>query len=543
MKKTLLLAMSVLVFSFTSAFSHAQTFSVLYNFGAQANDPYMPGDPGLLAQGQDGNLHGSATSGGASTAGAAYVVTPAGSFTRIYDFLYGTGGYPYSGLTLGTDGNYYGSTFNTSAIFRLTPQGGYTAIASPVAGTQGQNPQAPPIQGTDGNFYGTITSGGANNDGTIYKITPSGTFSVLYTCAASDCSGPYAPLAQGTDGNFYGTSQYGGTNGSGSIFKITPAGKLTVLHSFNGTDGSDPVAPLLVGKDHNLYGTTHNGGTFTYYGTIFKITPAGVFSVLHNMNGSTDGAYLDAGLVQATDGNFYGLGVNGGSVNGYGSLFKITPAGVFTALYNFDISTGAYPRTTLLQHTNGLLYGTTQSGGSGSLASCSPGSCGVIYSVNIGAAPFVTFAGAAVAKVGKTVEILGQGFTGTTSVSFGTAAASYTVVSDNYLTATVPNGATTAVVSVKTAGGRLTSNRVFRVTPQVTSFSPSSGPVGTVVTITGVSLTKATRVTFGGIAATAYTVNSDTQITATAPTGALTGKIAVTTAGGAAASAASFTVN
>jgi hypothetical protein len=146
-------------------------------------------------------------------------------------------------------------------------------------------------------------------------------------------------------------------------------------------------------------------------------------------------------------------------------------------------------------------------------------------------------------NVGKTVEILGQGFTGTTAVSFnGTAAASFTVVSSTYLTAIVPGGAKTGSVTVVTPGGTLTSNKAFRVTPQITSFSPTSGPVTTVVTIMGASLTQTTAVTFGGVKATTFTVNSDTQVTATVPSGAKTGRIGITTAGGTASSSGTFTV-
>jgi len=145
-------------------------------------------------------------------------------------------------------------------------------------------------------------------------------------------------------------------------------------------------------------------------------------------------------------------------------------------------------------------------------------------------------------KVGKTVEMIGQGFTGTTSVSFNGTAATFTVSSDTYLTAVVPAGAKTGTVTVVTPGAILKSNRRFLVTPAILSFSPPSGQVGTPVTITGTSFTGATKVTFGGVKATAFTVDTDSQITATVPTGAVTGKIQVTTAGGTATSATTFTV-
>jgi hypothetical protein len=204
-----------------------------------------------------------------------------------------------------------------------------------------------------------------------------------------------------------------------------------------------------------------------------------------------------------------------------------------TILYSFcavsGCTDGFLPETPLVQHTNGKFYGNTIGNG------------GVFYSLDVGLAPFaglVTWSG----KVGKAVEVLGQGFTGTTVVSFNGVHATFAVVSDTYLTATVPTGALTGTVTVTTPTGALKSNRKFLVTPQLKSFAPASGIVGASVTITGVSLTQATKVTIGGKAAT-FTANSDTQITATIPAGAKTGqKIIITTPGGSVTSATTLTV-
>ena len=203
-------------------------------------------------------------------------------------------------------------------------------------------------------------------------------------------------------------------------------------------------------------------------------------------------------------------------------------------LKNFDSTDGSTPRDTLIQHTNGRFYGETLSGGREGW--------GVFYSLEANLRPFVSllpYAG----KVGKTIGFLGQGFTGATTVSFNGTAASPVVKSSSYLTATVPAGATSGFVTVAASAGTLTSNKKFLVTPQVTGFTPSSGTAGTVVTITGVSLTQATRVSFGGVAAATVTVRSDTQVTATVPSSANTGKISVTTSGGTATSSTNFTVN
>ena len=550
MHKQLLLTLATMILlgaSLTAA--HAQTFSVVYNFGSQAFDPIEPYAPGIIAQGRDGNLYSSAQGG--AGAGAAYKVTPAGTLSVLYDFgtLITDGATPYSGLTLGTDGNFYGTTNQGASgygtVFKLTPTGALTTLYAFTEGTDGDSPYAPPIEGNDGNFYGT-SDADQGIFGSIYKVTPTGTFTVLHTCDITDCFELQAPLILGTDGSFYGTSTYGGTNEEGSIFKITSAGRFTVLYSFDTTHGASPIGPLVQGTDGNFYGTTAGGSTG--YGEVFRITPTGKLTVLHVMNFTTDGANPYAGLVQATDGNFYGVNPNGGTgsgsdcSSGCGTIFKVTKSGVFSVVYNFDQTTGQLPYTTMMQHTNGILYGTTELGGTGNAdSSCGVGSCGVLYSLNIGAAKFASLV-TTTAKVGKTIEILGQGFTGTTGVSFNGTAATYKVSSGTYLTATVPTGATTGSVTVTTPGGTLKSSKTFQVTPQITSFSPPSGVVGTPVVITGVSLTQTTKVTFGGIAATSVTVNSDTQVTATVPTGAKTGKIVITTPGGTATSATNFTV-
>ena len=146
------------------------------------------------------------------------------------------------------------------------------------------------VQGVDGNFYGTTAVDGANGHGTVFKITPAGTLTTIYSfCAQSNCADgiyPYAGLAQDSKGNFYGTTSAGGANGDGSVFTITAAGALTTLHSFDSTDGATPYAGLLLAGDGNFYGTTGAGGA-NNYGTIFNITPSGTLTTLHSFD-STD---------------------------------------------------------------------------------------------------------------------------------------------------------------------------------------------------------------------------------------------------------------
>ena len=238
---------------------------------------------------------------------------------------------------------------------------------------------------------------------------------------ATDGYEPNLPT-EGTDGNFYGTTFYGGANNLGVVYKITPAGKITLLHTFTGSDGQYPAGVLVQGTDGNFYGTTYEGGAAGANGTVFKITPAGVFTLLHSFIFSS--SYLDAqlplaGLTLGTDGNFYGTTAFGGKEND-GAMFKITPAGKETVLYNFCDPTcnGFDPRTPLVLHTNGKFYGNTSGNSLGG---------SVFYSFDVGFKPLVNLVTWS-AQVGKTVEILGQGFKGTTAVSFDGIAVSFFVI-------------------------------------------------------------------------------------------------------------------
>jgi uncharacterized repeat protein (TIGR03803 family) len=211
------------------------------------------------------------------------------------------------------------------------------------------------------------------------------------------------------------------------------------------------------GNDGNFYGSTFNGGT-NGSGVIFQLKPNSRLKVIHNFEGTGGGFYPVTGLVQASDGNFYGTTHNGGPVDA-GTIFRVTPQGHYTVLHKFDGTDGRFPMVTLTQHTNGILYGDTRQGGS--VSSCG-GNCGTFYSLDLGLPPFVGLAPSA-GKVRTEIKFLGQGFTGTTAVSFNGVAANFNVISDTFLTAAVPSGATTGFVTVTTPGGTLKSNREFRV--------------------------------------------------------------------------------
>jgi uncharacterized repeat protein (TIGR03803 family) len=528
--------------------AQAQTYTPLYSYGTQTGDPRNPVPNGLMAQGRDGNLYTTTSMGGATSGGAAFNITTSGSITKLFDFASNEAA--IGGLTLGFDGNFYGTTSgggtsNVGTVFKLTPAGQRTTLWNFTSFNDGANPSYAPLQGQDGNFYGVNPDDRTGDYGLIYKITSKGALTVRGDFAATNGNNPNLPV-QGMDGNFYGTTRFGGINGAGCtigcgvVYKMASSGKITVLHSFAGypSDGSLPVGVLVQANDGTLYGTTYQGGA-NNQGIVFKITTGGAYTLLYSFNdvAGSDGIHPWTGLALGTDGNLYGT-AQGGKHNA-GVLFKITPSGTESVLHDFCSSSGCadgfFPQTPILQHTNGKFYGSVESGGSGGLNG------GVFYSLDMALQPFaglVTWQGAS----GKTVEILGQGFTGTSQVSFNGTSATFSVVSDTYLTATVPAAAATGFITVTTPSATLTSNRAFRVTPTVTSFNPTSGLVGAAITITGTGFTGATKVTFGGVNAPGFTVISGIQITATVPVGAKTGKIQVTTAAGVASSAASFTV-
>jgi uncharacterized repeat protein (TIGR03803 family) len=276
---------------------------------------------------------------------------------------------------------------------------------------------------------------------------------------------------QATNGNFYGTTFAGGANGYGTVFKITPSGTLTTLYSFCSQrgcpDGSYPGAALVQAPNGDFYGTTNGGGNSNSScnvgcGTVFKITPGGTLTTLYSFcsqSGCTDGSAPVAGLVQATDGNFYGTTYSGRSY-GYGTIFKITPSGTLTTLYSFCSQSGCrdgeFAEAALIQATNGNFYGTTLAGGT--LDS------GTIFSLSVGLGPFVETQPTS-GKVGAAVKILGTNLTGATGVTFNGTAAVFRVVSSSLITATVPTGASTGFVKVKAPSGTLKSNLQFRVKP------------------------------------------------------------------------------
>jgi len=323
----------VFLITVTVAQAHAQGFLTLVNFnGANGSNP----DPKALVKGPDGNLYGTTQNGGANSAGTIFRITPAGALTTLYEFC---------------------------------SQPGCADGSGPVAGL---------TLGSDGNFYGVASGGGASGVGAVYRITPQGSFTTLASFNASTGDFPFSSLTQARDGNFYGATSNGGNLaacsgfGCGSIFRVTPDGVLTNVHNFcsqaNCTDGAVAFDGLMLASNGNLYGGTWQGGV-NNGGTIYKFTTAGVFTTLYNF--CTLAACADGKnplwLTQGRDGQFYGTTFSGGA-HGAGSVFRITHLGVLTTIYSFcsqaNCVDGAQPRAglTLGVTTNGL-YGVTSMGG------------------------------------------------------------------------------------------------------------------------------------------------------------------------------------
>jgi uncharacterized repeat protein (TIGR03803 family) len=469
------LAVAAITFSLAVC-AKAQTFTNLAAFNG-TNGAYP--DYGSLIQATNGNYYGTAVQGGTNGDGVVFEVTPAGKLSDLYSFCAqnncADGAYPLSGLALGSDGNFYGTTNQggnnsySGTIFKMTIGGKLTTLYSfcPAGGncTDGQYPNGL-IQASNGNFYGTASNGGGNyNGGTIFEISSAGKFKKLYTfCSRTNCNDGYSPQSgpmQASNGNLYGAAYYGGSQSSGVVYEITTAGVFKVLYNFcsqaNCADGQYPFGGLIQGTNGNLYGTTENGGA-NGYGTVFEITSTNEFIVLHSFD-NTDGSYPVSALLQASDGNFYGTTYFGGGANAAGTIFEITSAGVFSSLYSVCLPSscnGYNPSYALAQATDGAFIGTTNSGGYDA--------DGNVFSYSTGLGPLVETVPVA-AKVGKRVIILGNGLTGSSSVTFNGTAATFTVVSATEITATVPTGATTGTVAVTTPTGILNSNPVFQVLP------------------------------------------------------------------------------
>jgi uncharacterized repeat protein (TIGR03803 family) len=353
--------------------------TTLYSFSDQPVDAHGRLPQAGLVQGSDGNFYGTTTRGGTGDNGTVFKITANGTLTTLYSFTGGEdGANPQAALVQGRDGSFYGTTGN-GRVFKISANGTFSLLYSFSVGADGHDPQGALVQGSDGNFYGTTFSGGASaayggtggGYGTVFKFSANGTLTTLYSFSGFGADGynPETGLVQGKDGNFYGTTS--GAQGSwqtylpsgGTVFKINANGALTTLHSFTGDASPNG---LVQGSDGNFYGTTYAGGEADE-GTVFQISAKGACTNLYSFFvGGAHGRKPLAALIQGRDGNFYGTTSGWDGAKGYGTVDKISTNGTVTTLYTFTGGAdGGTPTAALVQGSDGNFYGTTTYGGTG----------------------------------------------------------------------------------------------------------------------------------------------------------------------------------
>lgn len=528
------LLLIALLCSLASVAASAQNFT--FESLSNAIGGYAVGGP--LVPGFNGHLYGTAGDGGTVSGycpggnvgcGTIFEASLTGKLSLVYSFCSlpscADGEGPQSGLILGADGNFYGTTlgggvngflnsfdYSGGTVFKISQSGELTTLYSFCSQVNeygvcldGAWPYGL-VQGTDGNFYGITSQGGSAGQGlncynpygnlygcgTVFKITPTGKLTTLYSFCpvlnsnqvCPDGESPLTSLVQAGDGGFYGTTPVGGNSicegfGCGTIFQITPSGTFSTVYNFcvNGggctADGLEP-GNLVPAANGRLYGIASYGGSLGG-GTVFQINKSGTLTTLYdfcnvypNGNPCPDGS-VPSSLMQATDGNFYGTTLRGGATcffngsYGCGTVFEVTPAGAITILHSFCVTNcndGTNPVATLAQGTDGALYGLTEEGGK-NLSGCD-GGCGTIFQDSTGLGPFVEDS-PSFGKAGAVIAILGNNLTTATRVTFNGILAKFSVVSGTVLRATVPKDATTGYVTVTTSSGRLTSNVPFEV--------------------------------------------------------------------------------
>jgi uncharacterized repeat protein (TIGR03803 family) len=379
----------------TSVSSNGTVLSVLHWFST--NGAAGGQTPNGLMAAADGNLYGttqSGNAGGAAGPGTIFKLTTNGVVTTLISFS-GTNGLtpgltPQAALVEDMNGNFYGTTSDGGSndfgnVFELSPGNFFTNLYSFTGTSDGAYPAEPLVLGNDGNLYGVTTNGGAFGKGNIFKLSPDGGFTNLYSfTGGADGNAPSGALLPDAGGDFYGFTFYGGAYSKGVFFKLPSSGTLTNLYSFTGgMDGFLPVGAPVFGDDGSLYGVTEHNTIhgFLFYGTIFKSTTNGALTTLYALN-FTDGARPLAGLIQGSDGNFYGTTYTGAYASN-GSVFRITPSGVPMDLVIFDgFDDGAHPQSSLVEGADGALYGTAATGG--------PGGGGTIFRLSFTTAPQIT---------------------------------------------------------------------------------------------------------------------------------------------------------
>ena len=367
----LMLAAALAFVALTTQSAQAQTLHVLYNFAGASDggDPYAS-----LIRDAAGNLYSTfGYGGGTSFSGGVFKVAPDGTETVLYSFTGGAdGAFPEAALIRDSAGNLYGTTTqggsdNIGVVFKVDPSGTETVLHSFTGGTDGVIPVGGLLRDAAGNLYGTTSQGGSSNDGILFKINPSGKETILHTFSGGTNDGKYptyTSLLIDAEGNLYGVTEEGGSADGGILYKLSKTGKLTILHSFTGgtTDGCNVLGAPFRDAAGNFYGTTSSCGTHTL-GTVWKVNKYGKEKVLHSFAGGTgDGEYPLAGVTVDAKGNVYGTTSVGGASN-FGTVYKVSKSGQFTLLHSFNGTDGKNVYGGLVQNTRGTLFGTAQNGG------------------------------------------------------------------------------------------------------------------------------------------------------------------------------------
>jgi len=410
------------------------------------------------------------------------------------------------------------------------------------------------MQGGGGIFYGVTQDGGNNGMGTIFRMPPQGGLKILFSFDGVRGAQPSGPLVQGRDGYFYGMTYQGGANGTGTIFKMSLAGAVQTLHSFcpqeSCADGVFPNPALIRGLDGSYYGTT----AYLDRSVAYRIGPNGTYVVLHRFNHPQRGLGVPSGsLVQASDGNLYGVSSRIGGDYRRGTIFMVTPQGQARLVYSFgELTTDGWrPAGSLIQAADGDLYGATIRGGAND--------SGVVFKISLqGSYQKIYDFPAGSYALGPPI----QASDGSLWVN-SHAERLYAITTSGSLLQDLDMyslyGFYPMSVLMQGADGRLygggTTSKVPRGTnliyaldaglpppaPSIAGFTPASGAVGTKVVVSGAYYVGATAVTFNGVSA-GFVVNAAGVISAIVPEGASSGPIQVTNLGGTVASQNDFTV-
>ena len=396
----LVLTFVLTAFPLAMQMAAAQTYDVVHKL------MYSEGgfsEAGLI-QDEMGTFYGTTILGGTSNNGTLFKVNPKGRVTVLYSFTGGTdGAWPASGVVRDAAGNLYGTTVTggnprcmysydrpgCGTVFKLSAAGEFSVLHSfsgkPWDGFSPDSGGSLLLDGK-GNLFGTTAVGGRYNSGTVFKISQTGKFSLVYSFGkrTGDAFVPNSGLLL-MGGNLYGTSVFGGAFDNGTVFRVGSHGKETVLYSFkNHSDGGRPNAPLVSDAAGNLYGTTAVGGGHCG-GTVFKLSTSGKISRIHCFTlAPADGEQPAAGLTWDAAGNLYGTTWGGGTgcKYGCGTIFKLTPTHpgwTESIIHSFDWESGAKPLSVLLVDSTGSLYGTTSVGGISKCESGQGPGCGVVY--------------------------------------------------------------------------------------------------------------------------------------------------------------------